>query len=514
MKNIISNKIKSVLVALALVGASSCDVTDLQPANIIPDSEAFVEASRINAAVLGIYEAAQRGFYSGSVQRGYPFGAASTQQGDMRGEDMYNDQLFYEVTYTNTWNPQTANNNGQWISLYRMINRANIVIENLDGALEAGVLTQAERDGFRGEALFLRALAHHELVLYFSRPYSDNPSAMGIPYRTFAINSVEKVTEGEAVGRGSVEDVYDQLLIDLNEAEGLLSATGNAYRARKASAIALKARVKLHQEDWQGVLDEYAKLSPDFEVTSDPLTPFRDGNSSDNIFSFQNTDTSNPGVNGALANMYGNPDLGSRGLVKISPVIWTADFWHSEDVRRSESGELDGFVSIGPLGVFTNKYIDNTTFSDNTIIIRFAEVVLSAAEANARLNNTAAAITLLNSVRDRALPATVPSYTAASFPSSDALITAIINERRIEFLGEGRRFPDIHRLSGEGKIMNGVPAKATSRSITGLEFYTGEKAIPTDHSLAYSSDLFVWPIPLEEILTNNSAPIPQNPGYN
>ena len=47
MKNIFSNKIKSALVALAMVGfTSSCDVTDLQPANIIPDSEAFADANR------------------------------------------------------------------------------------------------------------------------------------------------------------------------------------------------------------------------------------------------------------------------------------------------------------------------------------------------------------------------------------------------------------------------------------------------------------------------------------
>jgi hypothetical protein len=512
MTNIISNKIKSAFVALAMVGITSCEVTDLQPANIIPDAEAFADANRINAAVLGIYESAQRGFYLGAVQRGYPFGAASTQQGDMKGEDMYNDQLFYEVTYTNAQNPQTANNNGQWISLYRMINRANFVIENLDEALSSGVLTQAQRDGYRGEALFLRALAHHELVLYFSRPYSDNPTAMGIPYRTFAINDVAKVEPGEAVGRGTVQEVYDQLLSDLNEAEEILPVAGNAFRGRKASAIALKARVKLHMEDWAGVLAEHTKLSANFAVTPNPLTPFRGGTSSDNIFSFENTDASNAGVNGALANMYGNPNLGSRGLVKISPIIWRADFWLPGDARRSLRGESDGFVSQGPLGMFTNKYIDNTTFSDNTVIIRFAEIVLAAAESNARLGNTAAAVELLNSVRDRAIPATASSFVAGNFASTDALIEAIINERRIEFLAEGRRWTDIHRLSGEGR-MAGIPAKATSRSINNINFYTTDRAIPTDHSLSYSDNLFIWPIPLVEILTNNTSPIPQNPGY-
>jgi starch-binding outer membrane protein, SusD/RagB family len=210
--------------------------------------------------------------------------------------------------------------------------------------------------------------------------------------------------------------------------------------------------------------------------------------------------------------MYGNPNLGSRGLVKISPLIWRASFWHPEDTRRSIRGAADGFVSQGPLGMFTNKYIDNVTFSDKSIVMRFSEVVLAAAEANARLGNLAPAVTLLNSVRSRALPATVAPYTVGSFANADALIDAIIQETRIEFLAEGRRYPNIHRLAGEGR-MPGIPAKATSRSITGIAFYTGTGNIPTDHSLPYASHLFIWPIPLEEILTNNTAPLTQNPGY-
>jgi hypothetical protein len=514
MKTVISNKIKTAFVALAMVGiTSSCEVTDLQPANIIPDAEAFADANRVNAAVLGIYESAQRGFFLGAVQRGYPFGAASTQQGDMRGEDMYNDQLFYEITYINGQNPQTANNNGQWISLYRMINRANIVIENLPIAQASGAITTEVMNQFMGEALYLRALAHHELVLFFARPYSDDPSALGIPYRTFAINDVSKVGPGEAVGRGTVQQVYTQLLADLDQAEGLLNSSTNPFRAQKGAAIGLKARIKLHMEDWAGVLTEYNKLVGRYNVTANPLAPFRSGGiSTDNIFSFENTANSNPGVNGALANMYGNPNLGARGLVKISPLIWRAEFWHPEDTRRSLRGTADGMVSQGPAGMFTNKYVDNVTFSDKSIIMRFSEIVLAAAEANARLGNTAASVTLLNTVRSRALPATVPAYSEADFANADALINAIINETRIEFLAEGRRFPNIHRLSGEGR-MPGIPAKATSRSITGIAFYTGTGTIPTDHSLAYASHLFIWPIPLIEIQTNVTAPLTQNPGY-
>lgn len=500
------NKIKLALAGMALVGvASSCDVTELVPANLIPDQEAFATPSRVNSAVLGVYEAAQRGYYNGSVDRGYPFGAANVEQGDMRGEDMYNDQAFYEVTYTNGYNPQSANNNGMWIGTYRMINRANIVLENLDAALANGVLTQAERDQYRGEMLFLRALGHHEMLIHFSRPFSDDPNAMGIPYRTFAINDVTKVPAGEAVSRGTVAEGYTQLLADLNEAETLM-ATGTAGRANKGAAIALKSRVKLHMEDWAGVIAEYEKIKGNYAVTADPAAPFRAVSSTDNIFSFLNSEGSNPNVNGALAAMYGNPADGGRGLVKVSPLIWRADFWHTEDTRRSNLTGRNG------AGIYTTKYIDYVTRTDPNPILRFSEVVLNAAEAHAQLGALNDAVALLNTVRDRALPASVPSYTVAGLGGQAGVLTAVYNERRIEFLAEGRRWPDIHRLSGAG-VMNGIPAKATSRTVTNIDYYTTDRVISTDHALEYSSHLFVWPIPLEEIQTNTTAPLVQNPGY-
>lgn len=507
MKNTLSYKLK-LLAFAGIVGCitPSCEVTDLLPANIIPDSEAFATLERTESAVFGVYESAQRGFYNGSVVngRGYPFGAANVEQGEMRGEDMFNDQLFYEITYAGNYDPNTANNNGMWISLYRVINRANIVIEALDPALQEGVLTQELRDQFMGEMLFIRALSHHELLIHFSRPYADDPNELGIPYRTFAINDVPKVAEGEAVPRGTIGEDYTQLLADLDQAESLLPAEANIFRAKRGAAIALKARVKLHMGDWEGVLAEFSKLT-DYAVTDNPQAPFR-GITTDNIFSFGNSAESNPTVNGALAAMLGNPAIGGRGLIKISPLIWRADFWHPEDSRRT----LLASSNVG--GYYSEKYIDPVTNTDPNPILRYSEIVLSAAEANARLGNLDQAVSLLNQIRDRALPAGVPSFTAASLGGQEQIMTAILQERRIELLGEGKRWSDIHRLAGEGRIP-GIPPKATTRSITAIGYYTGEIPIPTSHSLPYANHLFVWPIPLQEIQNNASSPLEQNPGY-
>jgi starch-binding outer membrane protein, SusD/RagB family len=505
------NKLKVAAIAVLLGFAASCEVTDLSPASIIPESEAFATAERVNGAIVGVYEAAQRGFYLGAVQRGYPFGAAHVQQGDMRGEDMYNDQLFYEITYTNSHGVNTANNNGQWIGLYRMINRLNVVFNGLDNAYAAEVITEDQYNRYRGELYYLRALAHHELLTFFSRPYSDDPSLPGVPYHKVAIDDVARVAEALELGRTTIGEDYASLLEDLDMAEQLLpEAEGaNPFRARKGAAIALKTRVKLHMQDWQGVVDEFEKIEGRYSLTDDPSGPFGAGTSAENIFSFGHSAASNATVNGALPQMYGDPQEGGRGLVKISPVIWRADFWHEDDLRRSDIQAGGTMVSINPeQGIYTAKYVDQATSADPAPIMRFAEVLLNAAEAHQRLGNTAEAAELLNLVRDRSLPEGVAQISG----DNPELLQAIINERRIEFLAEGLRWKDIHRLAGEGQ-MDGIPAKAASRSVSSLEFYTGARAINLAHSLPYESPLFIWPIPQPELNNNPTLAREQNPGY-
>jgi hypothetical protein len=493
-----------------LLGANACQVNDIDPANRIPEAVAFSDAARVLSAVNGAYEAAQQGFYAGAVQRGYPFGAASTAQGDLRGEDMYNDQQFYEITYANAWNPTTPNNNGQWISLYRLINRANIVMEGVASAEAKGVISAEQSATYRGEMLFLRAISYHELAIHFCRPFSDNPSLPGVPYHTAAIDDAGKVEGALTKSRGTVQELYAGILADLDQAETLLSAAAaqRPHRATAGAAIALKTRVKLHMEDWAGVLTEFDKIDGGaYALTASPDGVFTSFTTTESIFSLQNSAASNPGVNGALVNMYGSPSLSGRGLVKVSPVIWKQSFWEADDKRRT-------LLTLSVTqGIFTTKYRRFGTNDDSTPLIRYAEVLLNAAEANARLNQTGPAITLLNTVRDRSKAAATLSHTLASLGGdAEGVLTGIFNERRIELLAEGKRWGDIHRLSGEGRLP-GVPLKAQSRSVTSSGQYAPAGVVNLDHSLAYTDNRFIWPIPIEETLNNPTLAAEQNPGY-
>jgi starch-binding outer membrane protein, SusD/RagB family len=514
--------IGATMVGLTLLTPSCKKVLDVVPYTSFSDATAFTTAARVDAAMNGVYDAAQSGFYAGGAVRGYPFGAANVEQGDMRGEDMLNDALFYQVTYESTQTTTSANQQYMFETLYSLINKANLMIEGVAAAVADGIITQAAADQYVAESRFLRAMAHHELLVHFARPYADgNGSKMGIIYRETGINSDAEVKEAKATKRTTVADNYTKLLADLDYAEQNLPATSSQrpFRATKGAAIALKTRVKLHMQDWAGVITEGNKIvsanAPftssigGFALTANPGDPFvLPGTSVESIFSIRNAATDNGGVNGALPNMYGSANGGGRGLVRVSPIAYNLPEWPCDDKRR---GLLTTYTAAGKTNYLTTKYKDPATSTDPAPQIRYAEVVLNLAEAEARQASgvSARGLALLNAIRGRA---TTPY---AAFATKTDLIKAILIERRIEFLAEGRRWADIHRLALDATFgTGGIPAKIGTGSATTAMYSCGAGSTTYTTAVAaipYADRRFIWPIPLTESQVNSSYE--QNPGY-
>jgi len=523
---------KAVLGAVVLAAAlSSCEkFTELQPNAQIPEDQVFVDSANIDLAVNGMYNNAAVGSYADSYTagRGYPFGAAAIEQDEMRGEDMVNLATFYQLTYESTYSTVSANNVAMWLNLYSLINQANVLIEGVQGAAQKGVISTARAERFEAEARFLRALAHHELLIHFSFPYADgNGSKPGVPYRDVAINTPQRIEEGKKVGRGTVAEVYTKILADLDYAETKLPSTAKLIsRASKGAAIALKTRIKLHKGDWAGVIAEGAKLGTDgagpnftspicgYKLTASPDEPFTNQAGNDeSVFSIANgaASTANGGVNGALPNMLGPADKGGRGLVATSPNLYNASFWVTGDKRRDL---LQVQQTTDKAKYFFNyKYRDYINKTDWAPIVRYAEVLLNVGEAYARQGNTAQAFLLLNAVRNRS----VPEGSKFTTPPAD-LVLAILQERRIEFAGEGRRWPDIHRLQKDANpayVTSGIPAKVLSIKGDGSEYDLVNRPVvtPTKGAIPYTDFRFLWPIPATEIAANPTLAAQQNAGY-
>jgi hypothetical protein len=129
---------------------------------------------------------------------------------------------------------------------------------------------------------------------------------------------------------------------------------------------------------------------------------------------------------------------------------------------------------------YWGKFSTGTPYTDNVPIIRYAEVLLNLAEGRARAAGSVdeKSVALLNAVRGRSDPST--QFTLADFPDVNAFTTALLRERRIEFLGEGLRSIDLMRLNLP------IPAKGTAPGV-----------LPSDPN-------YVWPIPSSELSANRS----------
>lgn len=523
--NTIINKLSHIklgLILFSLLAFSACqeDVLNLTPYSSISELSAFENPDLIALSVTGVYDAAQSGFYQPSQGaafqvRGYPFGAASIEQGDCRGEDMLNMATFYQITYNSIYDPTTANNVNHWNTLWALINKANIVIEGVKGAGTKGTIPVAKAEEYEGEMRFLRALAYHELLIHFAYPYKHTADAShpGLPIRKIPVVGSKEVEAEISKSRDKVSDVYKFILEDLDYAEQKLPAARTGFlkvvRATKGAAVALKLRVYSHMWDWDKIISEFPKITG-YSLTATPEGPFIDNKTNtESIFSMENTDTDHPGVNAALGSMYN-----TRFLVSISPLIWNQTWWLASDLRRTQLSKNNGTATK-----ISNKYRDGATYTDYTPLIRYAESVLDVAEAYARKGQIALGVEKLNMVRNRAVTSAADQFTAASFANADDLVLAVIRERRIEFLGEGRRWADIHRLQQDPKnTTNGIPAKVLNSGITIAASYPATPAGWTMRAsdlqgIPYTDKRFLWPIPQEELLTNAVLKAEQNPGW-
>lgn len=228
-------KLTYLTVALGLVlGFSSCDL-NYYPSDEQSNEVIMKEAS--SAVMDGCYalmkdEVEYLGWPSGNTYCRHYFQMAEFPADNTCVSGKSTDPLFQAATYTMTDNLQNVGT--LWMLAYKIIYMANSVIEGLDES-------NADNQQIIGEAYFVRALIHHNLVTLFALPYSYGTSNKGIPLRTSSIS--------EETTRNSVGEVYDQIVEDLNKAASLMSSEprvkGNHGYPTKEAALGLLSRVYL-----------------------------------------------------------------------------------------------------------------------------------------------------------------------------------------------------------------------------------------------------------------------------
>ena len=164
------------------------------------------------------------------------------------------DPLYEATTYSD--NPTLYNLSYFWYLSYKIIYGANSNIESIrEGA-------SVESDHMLGENYCMRALAHLNLSVLYSRPYTRGKDNPGVVLRTSTDCSV---TERAAVGQ-----VYEQVVRDLKKAAELMKAgsrRGNAGYISYDTARGLLTRAYLYM----GMYDECIELAGEM-LGSDPAS--------------------------------------------------------------------------------------------------------------------------------------------------------------------------------------------------------------------------------------------------
>ncbi|MBC7851467.1 MAG: RagB/SusD family nutrient uptake outer membrane protein [Chitinophagaceae bacterium] len=474
---------RSVFVAVCALSLHSCVKDEfLNPISqtALSDATSFDTKPRIENQVTGLYS---------GLKAGNLYGGRYFVYNDVRAENFLSNDP-NRVTARAAWefSENAADNevNNLWGAAYTVINRANLF---LDGMVTKGNdIAGADAARYNAEARFIRAVSYYSLLQFFAAPYTDgNGSKPGLPLRLIGI----KGGGLNDLARSTVGEVYAQILDDLNFAESNLAATNgtailNTSRAHKNSAIAMKVRVYLSMGNYANVITEANKIvsaaapftSPTgvpHALQADIATVFNNYTTTESIFSMPFTANDAPGGQNSLGSYYmPNGVGGASGIFYLNPTGVVADAnWKATDKRRTL------FILDNGGKQWLSKFDAPGPFLDWAPVLRYSEVMLSLAEAIARTTNSvdARALALLNAVRNRSDATT--TFAPADAP---ALIAAILQERNIEFLGEGIRSIDILRL------MQPFPAK----SIPG---FTVAQVLP-------SNPAYLWPTPSEEVRYN------------
>ncbi len=401
---------------------------------------------------------------------------------------------------------QIVANNGQlteiWKACYEGINRANYLEEN------KAKLDFTGKTALYGEVYFLRAYYYFELVKMFG----------GVP---LFIDKRLSVGDSKKFQRATKAQVYAQIETDLTAAIAALPVSNSQQgRATKYAAQALLGKVYLYQDKFTeaSAMLENVVTGPFSLVTNYGNIFLQAGeNGSESIFEVQYSnaspfyDWSNPGRGqGNLAVQI----CGIRNLTGTSPYAsgWSTNLptanlaaaFAAGDTRKAvtvldieayktANAGMNITYTVAPYkntGLYNQKYLPRVgqtsgqvelNYLNNYRAIRYADVLLMAAEANNRMGtpNDAKAVLYLNQVRARAFGDNLHNVNA----TGTALKTAIWDERRLELGMEGHRFFDLVR--------------------------TGQAASKITGWVANKNEVF--PIPQAEI---DISGLTQNPGYN
>jgi len=383
-----------------------------------------------------------------------------------------------EITWTGTYNQprevygkkMLTNNSfirANWSGGFYTINICNNIIANIDK------VDEGYRDLVKGSAMFIRGSVYFELVRFFGKPYSAGniSTNLAVP---LMLEGTEVIDENSYSERATVEQIYQQVLSDLTQAETLLAQgeesvseieddySSNDPYATPTAAAAILSRVYLQMADYANARDAADRViaSGRYSLVDDIESEFNNSaNTTEDIFAMQVNEQDG---NNDMFVYWSTSEYGARdGDIQINEKH--TDLYDTDDARGKMFYESNGAVR-------TLKWQQQFKILP---IVRLAEMYLTRAEANNRLGTTVGDTPEndVNAIRTRVGLGDLTNPT----------LDEILLERKLELAFEGSAIHDLKRLKGsaDGK--------------------------------SYDDNLMVFPVPARDISANPN--LVQNDGY-
>ena len=472
-----------ILLFVALAAFSSCEkLLDKEPTDKLSIEDLFLDVQGAKSALAGSYKALLDEEHYNKNTMVYP----EILAGNIKFSK--NTNLRLEDVYEATVDAQESSLNATYSALYSELNNVNNVIKYTPSA--AGAAT--EKAKIVAEAKAIRALIHFDLVRIFARPFNftANGSHLGIP---LILNP--QLYSDPAPSRATVAQTYNSIVTDLTEAiaafddtnVGVLNGGTKQNYFTKASATALLAKVYLYQNNWDKAFelaDELIKSKQYTLLTNANYVASWTGRvpSSESIFELA-IETVFSGT--SLGAYYESTNLSSYRM--YAATLDLTGLYSATDVRNIST--MFNRVDISGVNyAFTKKYQGGGTLATPIKILRLSELHLIRAEA--AVEKTSPDFTIanadLNLIRQRA----DASAATLNLTTKDAVIDAVLLERRKELAFEGNLLFDLMRRK-----------KDINRA----------DVTPVVKNLLTNDDRLIMPFPANTINANRN--MKQNPGY-
>lgn len=477
-------KLQYILIAAFAISFSSCseDYLEERPGTGIevpPGANPIKDEATMKNLLIGMYN---------QFAHTDAFGSTILNVNNIISDDVFvsvTNSGYFRTTNLMTWTP-SGSDFTQYNKLYDAIGLSNFV-------LNAKITESANVKNYQAQAYTARALALFYLVNYYSaNPTSGLNQNLGIPvyigeYDQFGIYP-----------RKTVAEVYDQIIADLNAATASTFTGGNKGYFSTTSAELILSKVYLTRGqagDYDKAIEHADKalaaggaaslLKKDKLVNYFyPAAKTDNDNQAETVWELNMSEKSNIGVNYSMGVLYDPASSRRSQYVRAS----LYDQYDATDVRKSLFTKST-VAADSPVGYAIKKYKWTVTDQGsakpniaNIKIFRLTDALFVKWEAMAKSGKGAAALTEVN--------AFAVERGATTAYTGDPL-TAVLKEKRKEFVGEGQRFFDLKRNN--------------------LDLVKGTNCTGANCTVTATNKLFVLPVPTSS--TNINTLMVQYPGW-